>query len=368
MLEKYISCGGKRLRCGVTTGACAAAAAKAAALALLGRPAGEVTIAAPAGVDLTLEAKPVPGGWCVRKDAGDDPDVTDGIGICARVEPAPSGITVEGGPGVGRVTLPGLEQPVGAAAINAVPRRMIADAVREVLGDRGARVTIFVPEGVEAARRTCNHRLGIQGGISILGTTGIVEPMSEAALVASVQLELSARRAGGAESVLVTPGNYGETFARERFGLTGGVLCSNFLGEAVDFAASIGFRELLLVGHAGKLVKLAGGIFQTHSRVADARMEILAAHAAMAGAGKALVGELLESVTTDGAFDLLEADGLLDPVLHRLLERAAFHLSRRAGDMNAAAVMFTNGRGELGRTGGADEMIMHLGGRLCCME
>lgn len=361
MLEKYVFCNGRQLRCGVTTGTCAAAAAKAAALRLLNCPAAEISVLTPAGVTVNLPVEMIGEACGVRKDAGDDPDVTDGMLICAHVELTKGEeLLIAGGEGVGRVTKPGLEQPVGAAAINRVPRLMIAQAVREVLGEQGACVTVFVPGGAEIARRTANPRLGIVDGISILGTTGIVEPMSESALVASIQLELSARRASGADCVLVTPGNYGETFARERYGLQNGVLCSNFVGEAVDFAASAGFHSFLLMAHAGKLVKLAGGIYQTHSRIADARMEILAAHAAMAGAAPEAVRRIMECVTADGAFDLLEETCLLAPVLEGVMERIAFHLARRAGEMKTAAVMFTNGRGELGRTSGALEMIEKL--------
>jgi len=358
-MDWYRYCGGKKLRRGVTTGACAAAAAKAAALRLLGMPYQQVTVYTPGGIPLDFEIQDAEANACgVYKDAGDDPDVTNGLLICAQVE-QDSHFSIEGGTGVGRITLPGLEQPVGSPAINSGPRYMIEKAVTEVLGAK-AKVTIFVPEGEKIAQKTCNPRLGIQGGISILGTTGIVEPMSEAALMESIRLELSAQRALGKETILLTPGNYGESFAKDTFGLTGGVLCSNFLGDAIDFAQGLGFRRLLLVAHAGKLVKTAGGIFATHSKMADGRMEILTAHGALAGADQKCLESLMECISTDAAFDILETAGLLQQVTASLMEKIDFHLSRRGGEMETGAIMFTNKRGELGRTKNAGKLLEAL--------
>lgn len=243
----------------------------------------------------------------VRKDAGDDADVTDGVLVYARVEHTGSGtgaagskdvpareseVSVDGGVGVGRVTLPGLEQPVGAAAINATPRAMITSAVREVCAAHGfsgnIAVTISVPEGVALAEKTFNPHLGIEDGISILGTTGIVEPRSLAALRDSIELEIRQHAAMGRRGVVLTPGNYGGQFISGHFHLNGApvVFISNFVGDAIDCCVREGFTNVLLVGHIGKLVKVAGGIMDTHSRTADCRAEILAAHAALAGAGR----------------------------------------------------------------------------------
>lgn len=309
--EHYIYTGTTRLRCGYTTGSCAALAAKAACEMLFSRkPVGLVSIVTPGG--LPVEANVVDaciGEGCaqcaVRKDAGDDADVTDGVLVYARVEHAGSGtgaagskgvptreseVSVDGGVGVGRVTLPGLEQPVGAAAINATPRAMITSAVREVCAAHGfsgnIAVTISVPEGVSLAKKTFNPHLGIEGGISILGTTGIVEPRSLAALRDSIELEIRQHAAMGRRGVVLTPGNYGGQFISGHFHLNGApvVFISNFVGDAIDCCVREGFTNVLLVGHIGKLVKVAGGIMDTHSRTADCRAEILAAHAAMAGA------------------------------------------------------------------------------------
>ncbi len=229
-MEEYIVKGGKKLRLGYTTGSCAAAAAKAAAYMLLtGRRMERVTLATPKGIRLELEVKEISMGpdavsCAIEKDSGDDPDVTRGTLVFAEVSrhEAP-GVAIDGGVGVGRVTKPGLDQPVGAAAINSVPRRMILEAVEEVraLTDsrEGLKVVISVPAGEALAKRTFNPRLGIAGGISILGTTGIVEPMSEQALVDTIRVELRQRRESGAEYVLLTPGNYGSDFIRDGLGI-----------------------------------------------------------------------------------------------------------------------------------------------------
>lgn len=372
-LERYVESGGKHLRCGYTTGSCAAAAAAAAArLLATGYAPSAVKLITPGGVELTLDIEDPSrnGDWArcaVRKDGGDDIDATDGLLVYAAVRASKTAeIVVDGGEGVGRVTRSGLDQPVGMAAINRVPREMIARETRAALDacgcSGGAEVVISVPEGNRIAEKTYNARLGITGGISILGTTGIVEPMSEAALVDTIRAELRMLRAQSGAPVLLTPGNYGETFAREALGLRTArtVLCSNFLGEAFDCAASLGFSGVLLVGHAGKLVKLAGGIFSTHSRTADARMEILTAHAALAGADRTLAGQLMDCPTTDAAFGLLADAGMLETVTETLLERMERQMERRLGGIPAGVVLFANPRGLLGKTAGADRLVKEL--------
>ena len=368
--EEYVLTGGKRLRRGYTTGSCAAAAARAAACLLLsGEAPAAVRLQTPGGPVLTLEvedARLLDGRarCAVRKDAGDDPDVTDGILVYAEVSYAENGeVSVDGGEGVGRVTRPGLEQPVGAAAINRVPRSMVAQELRAVLEEHdsraGLRAVISVPGGRELAARTFNPRLGIEGGLSILGTTGIVEPMSEAALVETIRRELDLLRAASAAPVVSVPGGYGETFCREALGLGPGrvVQCSNYVGETLDYTAALGFEGLLLVGHLGKFCKLAGGVFNTHSRVADARMEILCAHAALAGAPRPLLRELWDCATTDAAADLLADAGLLEPVMGSLMEKIGFHLRARSPGLAVEAIVYTNGRGVLGETPGARALL-----------
>ena len=370
-MEEYIVKDGKKLRLGYTTGSCAAAAAKAAAVMLLtGRRLETVALLTPKGIRLELEVREVETGpgyvsCAIAKDAGDDPDVTGGALIFARVsrreEP---GIVIDGGAGVGRVTKPGLDQPVGAAAINSVPRRMIRENLEEVcaLADwsGGLEAVISVPEGERLAKKTFNPRLGIAGGISILGTTGIVEPMSDGALVGTIRAELSQRRAAGDRYVLLTPGNYGSEFIRDGLGLDPAlaVQTSNFIGDALDLCRELGFSGALLVGHVGKLVKLAGGMLNTHSRWGDCRMEILAAHAGAAGAPPERLGELLECAACDDALRILREAGVYRETLERLTRRAAFHLSARAGeDLEVGTVLFSKVYGILGRTENAEALL-----------
>lgn len=371
--EHYVTAGGKRLRCGYTTGTCAALAAAAAArLLLTGRAPETVSLHTPKGwnVEVPVETPCLEGGaaWCcVTKDGGDDVDATHGLPICARVEAiAGEGILLQGGSGVGRVTRPGLDQPVGEWAINHIPRQMIreaVDAVRRELDEPGGLcVTIFVPGGEEAARKTFNPHLGIEGGISILGTSGIVEPMSVKAIVETTALELRQAAASGARQLVLTPGNYGMEF------LTRGgvslpreipvVRCSNFIGEALDGAGAEGFASVLLVGHIGKLVKLAGGIMNTHSRWADGRAELFCAHAALCGADRDTARALMDSATADQCLAVLDRAGLRAAVMSSLLEAVQRHLDRRAaGQFAVGAVTFSNQYGLLGMTRGAKEIL-----------
>ena len=370
-LELYIPVGRQKLRCGYTTGTCAAAAAAGAAARLLtGETLPAVRIITPAGVAVEAELlqHAAGEGWAacaVRKDGGDDPDVTDGALIFARVERTDTpGIIIDGGEGVGRVTLPGLDQPVGAAAINSTPRRMIAEQLESAAAKAGytggLRAVISVPEGEALAKRTFNPRLGIVGGISILGTSGIVKPMSEAALIDSLYLEMDQRRAAGVEDLLLTPGNYGESFAGEVLGLNlhRWCMCSNYLGAAIDHAAGAGFRSVLVVGHLGKLIKAAAGCMNTHSKTADARRETLTAHAALAGADGALLRALFDSPTTDAGVELLKQAGLLGPVMASIGEALDGQLKRRAGEgLTIEALFFSNQYGILGKTPGAEALL-----------
>ncbi len=379
MLELYIPVGKKRLRCGYTTGTCAAAAAAGAArLLLTGERLPAVKVDTPAGITVEAQlldhaAGPDWASCAVRKDGGDDPDVTDGTLICARVEKrcAP-GVTIDGGTGVGRVTRPGLNQPVGQAAINSTPRRMIAAQVEQAMAQAGytggLTVTISVPEGEALAGRTFNPRLGIVGGISILGTSGIVRPMSEAALIDSLYLEQDVAKAAGVKDLLVTPGNYGDSFAAETLGLdlTHRCTCSNYIGHAIDHAAGLGFSSLLLVGHLGKLIKVAAGCMNTHSKVADGRRETLTAHAALAGGPPELLRALFDSPTTDAGVALLQKAGLLEPVMASIARALEEQLRRRAGpELAIEAIFFSNQYGMLGKTSGAEGLLArHRSGRM----
>lgn len=370
-LEEYINVGTKRMRCGYTTGTCAAAASRAAAeLLLAGHVVPAVTVSTPAGIDVVVEVEEheTGEGWAqcaVRKDAGDDPDVTDGVLVYSRVELSDEpGIRVDGGLGVGRVTREGLDQPVGEAAINSTPRNMIKAQVEEALhapcpagaDDFGLFVTISIPAGVELAAKTFNPRLGIEGGISVIGTSGIVRPMSEEALISSIELELRMLRARGVSDVLVVPGNYGHDFACGQLNLNmqDAVSCSNYFGATLDAAVVQGFRRMLIVGHIGKMAKVAGGIMNTHSRMADCRVEVLAAHAALVGASQQTVKQVMDATTTDAALDALVECGLAGPTMESLMASLADKLNHRvAGAMQVEAIVFSNVHGVLGYTPGA---------------
>lgn len=370
----YVRSGRSMLRCGYTTGTCAAlAAAGAARLLLTGRAPQAGSLTTPKGIEVSAplaEAELLEGGtWArcaVRKDAGDDYDVTHGMLVRAAVRrSADPGIHIDGGQGVGRVTRPGLDQPVGAAAINRVPRRMIEEQVRQVCGesgwDGGMEVVISIPGGEEAAARTFNPVLGVEGGLSILGTSGIVEPMSEQAIVDTIAVQQRQAGLEGSGNLILTPGNYGEDFLKAA-GLDGlgvpVVKCSNFLGEALDIAATQRFERVLLVGHIGKLVKVAGGVMNTHSRYADCRTELFCAHGALCGADRALCRKLMDAATTDACIELLDSAGLREPVMKSLLDAIQLHLERRAaGAYDVGAVVFSNVYGLLGRTHRAKEIL-----------
>lgn len=406
-MEEFVYKNHKKLRYGYTTGSCAAAAAKAAATMLLsGREISYVELMTPKGVALHLEVldirREIDSVSCaIQKDGGDDPDVTNGILVYAKVQRrgpqtrvsesigdnrtattqsdsdqgengCESGaahdsgrIHIDGGVGVGRVTKPGLEQPVGEAAINRVPRQMIHENLESVCTkyhyDGELDVTISIPAGEELAAKTFNPRLGIVGGISVLGTSGIVEPMSEQALIETIRVEMHQKLANGMEYLLVVPGNYGIDFLSQYghgLDLEDAVKCSNFVGEALDAAVEFGAKGVLLVGHIGKFVKLAGGIMNTHSHNADARMELLTVHAALLGAPVELLQKMMDCVTTDDALKYLDDAQLIEPVMGRLMERMEFYVNQRAmHELELGVITFSNVYGVLGQTAKVPELV-----------
>ena len=377
-MEQFVYKNHKKLRYGYTTGSCAAAASKAAAAMLLsGKEISYVELHTPKGIDLRLEVLDISRedntvSCAIQKDGGDDPDVTNGILIYAKVsrEPADEAqIIIDGGIGVGRVTKPGLEQPVGAAAINKVPRQMIREnleAVCEQYHYHGKlSVVISIPSGVELAAKTFNPRLGIVGGISVLGTSGIVEPMSEQALIDTIRVEMRQKLANGMEYLLVVPGNYGIDFL-DQYGhglqLEDAVKCSNFVGEALDAAVEFGAKGVLLVGQIGKFVKLAGGIMNTHSHNADARMELLTVHAALLGAPVELLQKMMECVTTDDALKYLKEADLMEPVMERIMEKMEFYVNQRAQhQLELGVITFSNVFGILGQTKNVPDLVKKIG-------
>ena len=372
--KAYVIVNNRKLRCGHTTGSCAAAASKMAAIILLGGKAEDsAEITTPKGTLLSLKIEEVRiSGGCVtcavRKDGGDDIDSTHGMLIRSTVSKRSDGmIVIDGGEGIGRVTKKGLDQPVGNAAINRVPRDMIKNALEEVCNNfsfgGGMTALITAPDGAEISKKTFNERLGIIGGISILGTSGIVEPMSETALVDTIRTELNVRMASGGENVLVVPGNYGKDFSDESEGLDGdaAVKCSNFIGDTIDHAAGLGFKGFLLVGNLGKMVKLAGGIMNTHSRWADCRMEILSANSILAGADAETAKRIMSCISTDDALDVLTDAGVMEGTMKEIMDRIAFHLDRRSGGgMRTECIVFSSKYGKLGETPGAREIMERI--------
>lgn len=377
----------KTLRCGVTTGTCAAAAAGAAMKKLLeGIEIPYMEVNTPKGVTVQI---PViygesTGEYCevfVKKDSGDDPDVTNGTRIGVRAERLaeafPSdrlerafrdekyqGLYLDGGTGVGRVTKSGLEQSVGQAAINRVPREMIfsqAEAVRKQAESREAfLLTVLVPEGEALAKKTFNPMLGIEGGISILGTSGILEPMSEKAIVDTIETQIRQMQRNGERNLLVTPGNYGQGYVTEKLGfsLENSVKSSNYIGETIDLAVSYGMERLLLVGNIGKLAKLGAGIMNTHSRMADGRAEILGFHLMLCGGSREQLAELSACITTEEMLKKLESWQLREAVMESLCQKIGEHVKRRAGETLQTGVMiFSENYGFLGQTAGTEEVL-----------
>lgn len=404
----------KKLRSGFTTGTCAAlAAGGAAAMLLTGIRRSVYCVKTPKGtvarlrlLNIKIEKKCVTCG--VKKDAGDDPDVTDQAMVFASVEYFEAGmeavfrengtggengncgengdflmggrcyrkgkVYLTGGQGIGLITKEGLACPVGYHAINPVPRQMIFKEV-EAAADRagfGERllVRISIPQGEGLAAKTFNPRLGIAGGLSVLGTSGIVEPMSEAALKATIRLELHMKAAAGRKRIILTPGNYGERFLKEDLGLSisQGVLCSNFIGETVKMAREEGLNEILFVGHAGKLIKAAGGVYNTHSKYGDRRMEIL--WDCMKGFCERMAGDQRERLkervmafnTTEEAVGALDQLGLRKPVMEEAANRIKRHMETwYGGPVRVETVIFSNLHGCLGMTAGALPMIREFG-------
>ncbi len=349
------------LRTGYSTGTCAAAAAKAAVIALItGNKVDCVSVLLPDDIEVNIHIDKIEkteNGYMalVRKDSGDDPDITDGTYIGAEVSISTGeGISIDGGPGIGRVTRPGLDQPVGAAAINSVPRKMIHEAVRKIMLSKGRKeglkVIVFCPEGERLARNTMNGELGIVGGISILGTKGIVYPMSQDALVQTIEIELKVLKEEGKKRLILTPGNYGMEYLLKNYPKLSDqiVKCSNYIGTAIDKAIALGFEEILLIGHIGKISKLASGIFQTHSKVADGRMESLAIAALIAGVERNTILDVLKCNTTDSALKLLKKENALESSMKMLGARIESCVERRIMNRaNYGILFFSNKYGTL---------------------
>ena len=367
----------KKLRRGYTTGTCAQAATKAAMMMLLGNvDVDRVTVSLPGKEVLTLKISDIQKenshegnqeiesvSCAVKKDSGDDPDITNGILVYSKVTKTESAVILDGGIGVGRVTKPGLDQPVGNAAINKVPRQMILGEVKEVCElygyHGGIRVEISIPQGVELAKKTFNPRIGIEGGISVLGTSGIVEPMSEQALLDTIELEMKVKRAAGKNYLIMAPGNYGLDFLREAYGIQDKdvVKCSNYIGQSIDMAAECRFKGMVLAGHIGKLIKVSGGIMNTHSRWADCRMDLLASAMLRAGLSGERARQILDCVTTDDALALLSEEERKVTIVQIMKSIEKYLEYRMAEKMPVGAILYSNVYGILGKTSRVDELM-----------
>ncbi|WP_022765450.1 cobalt-precorrin-5B (C(1))-methyltransferase CbiD [Butyrivibrio sp. XPD2006] len=380
MEELYTFKDDKKLRCGYTTGSCAAAAAKAALLMLIeGTDISQVSIVTPKGITyiaeiVDIERTEAGVSCCVIKDGGDDIDATNGMKIRALVSLRDDGeIFIDGGEGIGRITKPGLDQPIGEAAINSVPRKMIRENIEEVLAangakSRGATVIISAPEGEMIAQKTFNPKLGIVGGISILGTTGIVEPMSDEGILGTIKAQINMQKALGKKVLLMAPGNYGLKFITDEYRIDEdrAVLCSNFVYDTLMMALNAGFEKLLFVGHLGKLVKVAGGIKNTHSKYGDNRMEILADAVSKFAQGESLAEikrQLDECVMTDEALRIIDEFGYKEKVFCHIAECIKENMESWAeGRITCEIIIFADGYRLLTETSGAKDMLFEIQG------
>ncbi|WP_330389794.1 cobalt-precorrin-5B (C(1))-methyltransferase CbiD [Cellulosilyticum sp. I15G10I2] len=366
-MEEFVYISGKKYRRGYTTGSCAAGAARAAAKILITQNKVEtIEIDTPKGITLKLKVENVTIGedyvtCAIQKDGGDDIDATHQAYIYATVKLNQLGeLRIFGGTGVGVVTQKGLGLEVGGPAINKTPRDMILKEVAKILGDQqGADITIEVPDGEEIAKKTFNPRLGIVGGISIIGTTGIVEPMSDDGWKKSLSLELEMKKQQGINKVILVSGNHGERFAKEVLGLSPRyiVRTSNFIGYMLDEAKRIGYKDILLIGHLGKYVKLAAGIFNTHSHIADARSEILVANLALMGAPLEVLQKVSICLTTEEAMDIIDTNGYEDLytiIATKCKKRVDLHL--REEQIQTEVILFSLDGKLLGQSEQADKL------------
>ncbi len=354
---------------GHTTGVCAAAAAYGAASMLLnGIELEYVDILTPSGTALSLKLLDIKreGNFvscAVKKESGDDPDVTDGMLIYCKAEKIQKGIEIKGGIGIGTVTRRGLDRPIGAAAINTVPLHSIEKNIERACGEAeyrgGVSVTVYAPEGEEIAKKTLNPDIGIEGGISILGTTGIVEPMSRKAFEDTIRLEMNMLSLDYGYAIAV-PGSYGRDFAK-KMGLPQELIIKtgNFIGAAIDCAAEKGLKGLLIVSHVGKALKLGAGIMNTHSHEADGRMEVLCTSALKAGCGRDILMKITECVTTDEALALLRESGCMEKTMEIIAERILYYTSRRAA-VDTGCIVFSNKYGIICKTENADRLISEI--------
>ncbi|MPM49540.1 Cobalt-precorrin-5B C(1)-methyltransferase [bioreactor metagenome] len=375
-MKEYVYIDGKKYRRGYTTGSCAAAAAKASAyMFFTNKKIENINIDTPKGIPLTLKVKNIELKdkytiCSIEKDGGDDIDATHTMDIFAKAElisREDEDIIVTGGVGIGIVTKKGLSVDVGKSAINPVPMKMIRREVNKVLGennkllnkDKSLKITIFAPQGEEIAKKTFNPRLGIVGGISILGTTGIVEPMSEEGWKKSLSIELEMKKAQGMDTIILVPGNHGEEFIRDymKIDMNNCVRMSNFVGYMLNEAKRLGFKKILMAGHIGKFIKISAGIFNTHSKVCDARNEIMIANLALMGADLDFLKGINKCVTAEGAVEIIDKSNyteIYNILCNKCKERAEEYLNE---DIQVEVYMFRMDKSLLGKSINADLLM-----------
>ena len=359
--DNYVYYNGRKLRKGFTTGTTATAATVAAIRTLLNQePQETVTVHAANGKIAIFDVEQTDfdeqqASCAIKKDGGDDQDATDGALIFATVKLRDDNeIHLDGGKGVGRVTKEGLANKPGMPAINPTPRRVIKAAAREELGEkRGINIVISVPEGERIAKLTYNPRLGIVGGISILGTSGVVTPMSESSWKHSISIEMNIHRKRGDNTIVLVPGNYGEDFAKDELGIPNAkiVQMSNFVGYVLHETQRLGFTKVLIVGDLGKMIKVAGGIFSTHSKDADARAEIMVANLAlMGGVPTAFLRKINQCLTTISMIKMIDEAGyqeVYQMIADKIKLRAEKLLAHREPHVEINVVIFSRESGFL---------------------
>ncbi|TQQ83206.1 cobalamin biosynthesis protein CbiD [Peptacetobacter hominis] len=406
-MEDFVYVYGKKYRRGYTTGSCATAASKAAVYMLLSqKKTDSINIDTPKGIPLSIDIHDISisenrVSCSVIKDGGDDIDATNGMKIYADAEfvekESPGkiveksktadkdriidennnrityketfsfegeGFAVFSGEGIGIITRKGLSHEPGYPAINPVPQKMISKEVSSILSanERFIKITLSAPEGKKIAEKTFNPRLGIEGGISIIGTTGIVEPMSDEGWKKSLSLELNMKRELGMDSIIMVPGNHGEAFIRENTGkeLSCVVRTSNFIGYMLMEAKRMGFKNILLAGHIGKFVKLSAGIFNTHSRNADARSEILVSNLALEGADIEILKKVDSCLTAEEAVAIIKEygyDRVFDNIAEKCRKRAMQYTD---GEINIGVFVFDMEKNILGKSSNAEDMLKEI--------
>ncbi|HGM1295498.1 TPA: cobalt-precorrin-5B (C(1))-methyltransferase CbiD [Clostridioides difficile] len=404
-MEEYVYIDGKKYRRGYTTGSCATGASKAAVYMLITKNRiNTINIDTPKGIPLLLKVDNINISdtfveCSIKKDGGDDIDATHTMDIYARAEIVAKNdknkgyltlkdidslstnseckselykfIRVYGGTGIGVVTKKGLSVDVGKPAINPTPLKMINHEIRKLIGDnfesilgndKVLKITIFAPQGETVAKKTFNPRLGIVGGISIIGTTGIVEPMSDEGWKKSLSIELQMKKEQGLDKIILVPGNHGEQFIREKLNLDINyvVRVSNFIGYMIKEAQRIGYKKILMAGHIGKFIKVSAGIFNTHSKVADARSEILVANLALMGARYEFLNKINQCVTTEEAVELInnsEYREVYNILSNKCRERVKQYLNEDSDDIDVEVIIFSMDKSLLGKSDNTDDLV-----------